>query len=69
MKKKQVSLSKKLTLGKSTVGALNVSQQELIAGGIPTTTVTFTRINCPTFLDTCATIPPGAQLCQFCATL
>ncbi|RBL90152.1 class I lanthipeptide [Chitinophaga flava] len=66
MKKKQVSLSKKLTLGKSTVGALNASQQEQIAGGIPTTTVT-SRINCPTVLDTCATIPVGSHLCQFCA--
>ncbi|WP_147243582.1 class I lanthipeptide [Chitinophaga flava] len=65
MKKKQVSLQKKLILGKSTVATLNASQQQLIAGGLPTVT---RILNCPSNADTCATIPPGGHACQICQT-
>lgn len=65
MKKKQVSLQKKLILGKSTVATLNANQQQQIAGGLPTIT---RIIDCPSNADTCATIPPGGHICQFCVT-
>lgn len=61
MKKKQVSLRKKLTLGKSTVAALTAHQQQLIAGGAATTTVV-----CQSRQLTCATRIRPTGPCQLC---
>ncbi|MBV8253000.1 MAG: class I lanthipeptide [Chitinophaga sp.] len=65
MKKKTISLEKKLTLNKETVAFLNDSQKNSLAGGLPTTTVLPTRL-CGTLVDTCSTIPPGQMLCIAC---
>ncbi|RBL90151.1 class I lanthipeptide [Chitinophaga flava] len=68
MKKKNVSLHKKLVLGKSTVAALNVSQQQMIAGGVTTVTVT-KLITCNSQGETCATAPVRTKPCELCNTL
>ncbi|MBV8253001.1 MAG: class I lanthipeptide [Chitinophaga sp.] len=65
MKKKTLSLEKKLTLNKEAVALLTVSQQQGIAGGLPTTTV-MSRLNCVTWQDTCETIPVGGASCVLC---
>ncbi|RAJ77417.1 hypothetical protein CLV59_107184 [Chitinophaga dinghuensis] len=65
MKKKKLSLEKKLTLNKEAVAFLNDAQQNMIAGGQPTTTVMSIR-TCPTVVDTCSTIPPGQMACVAC---
>ncbi|MBC9934218.1 class I lanthipeptide [Chitinophaga qingshengii] len=62
MKKKQIDLSKKLSLKKDAVAALNVQQQNQIAGGVPLTwwsacCVNTREVTCP---DGCVrTSQPG----------
>jgi hypothetical protein len=66
MKKKQLSLHKKLCLNKEIISELNAQQQILIAGGaLPPTRV----VACISgAAATCATIPPRMDHCVFCAT-
>ncbi len=65
MKKKKISLDKKLTLNKEAIALLTVSQQQGIAGGLPTTTIQSMK-NCITWQDTCETIPAGGASCVLC---
>ncbi|RAJ77420.1 hypothetical protein CLV59_107187 [Chitinophaga dinghuensis] len=64
MKKKKVSLEKKLTLKKEAVASLNAMQQSAIAGGAAFYTKQFTCT--VTYQDTCQTIPPGEFDCVIC---
>ncbi|MBV8253002.1 MAG: class I lanthipeptide [Chitinophaga sp.] len=63
MKKKKLSLDKKLTLNKEAVAFLNASQKEAVAGGIPPLTF---KITCITSQDTCETVPPMQPECIYC---
>ncbi|RAJ77419.1 hypothetical protein CLV59_107186 [Chitinophaga dinghuensis] len=63
MKKKKLSLEKKLALNKEAVAFLNASQKEALAGGIPPLTL---KITCITSQDTCETIPPNQMECIYC---
>jgi hypothetical protein len=63
MKKKKISLNKKLFLDKAVIASLNQRQQQLLAGGLRPKTMT-----CFTFLDTCETFPADAQICFACNT-
>ncbi|NML39892.1 hypothetical protein HHL17_22015 [Chitinophaga sp. G-6-1-13] len=61
MKKKKISIDRKLMLGKSPIASLNNTQQEMIAGGIPPT-----LIRCTSRAVTCATAPRPGQPCELC---
>ncbi|RAJ77421.1 hypothetical protein CLV59_107188 [Chitinophaga dinghuensis] len=63
MKKKKISLEKKLTLKKEAVASLNATQQQSIAGG-----AIFTRLlTCDVTREaSCETIPPGEYNCIVC---
>lgn len=65
MKKKNITIDRKLALGKSPIASLNNDQQQMIAGGIPTTRI----INCTSRAETCATAPSPTRPCQICETL
>ncbi|WP_212004894.1 class I lanthipeptide [Chitinophaga sp. HK235] len=63
MKKKKVSIERKLSFNKQTVAQLNDRQQQLIAGGLELTRLT----DCPTGQQrTCPTIPPAGMMCVRC---
>lgn len=65
MKKKQISLEKKLMLNKETIADLNAQQTELLAGGA----AKFTRpIECgvETNNETCVTFRPTRPFCEIC---
>ncbi|MGN7824238.1 class I lanthipeptide [Chitinophaga sp. 22536] len=64
MKKKKISINRKLMLGKSPVASLNNLQQEMVAGGMAATLI----VNCPSRVETCATAPSPTRPCQFCQT-
>ncbi|MBV8253003.1 MAG: class I lanthipeptide [Chitinophaga sp.] len=64
MKKKKVSLEKKLTLNKEAIASLNAAQQDVIAGGNAFYTRQFTCT--VTYQETCQTIPPGEMDCVIC---
>ncbi|SKA38009.1 hypothetical protein SAMN04488128_104377 [Chitinophaga eiseniae] len=64
MKKKNITIGKKLSFNKETIAALNVGQQQLIAGGA---TIVTKLVNCTTGLDeTCPTIPFTGHACIRC---
>ncbi|NML39895.1 hypothetical protein HHL17_22030 [Chitinophaga sp. G-6-1-13] len=65
MKKKAV-IGKKMSFNKTTVAQLNAQQQDQIAGGIPTTTATFTKICQETRYASCNTFPYTQEICVFC---
>ncbi|MBC9909521.1 class I lanthipeptide [Chitinophaga varians] len=62
MKKKKISIDRKLMLGKSPIASLNDNQQEMIVGGIPVTRL----VNCTSRLESCATAPSPTRPCQLC---
>ncbi|MBC9932860.1 class I lanthipeptide [Chitinophaga qingshengii] len=64
MKKKNIAINKRLSFNKETIAALNMHQQQLIAGGlIPVTQLP----RCTTGQDrTCPTIPDTAHNCVRC---
>ncbi|NML39886.1 hypothetical protein HHL17_21985 [Chitinophaga sp. G-6-1-13] len=67
MKKKNIAIGKKISLNKETIAALNMEQQQLIAGGAPTTTVQTRFTICNTGQDnTCPTIPNTGHQCVRC---
>ncbi|NML39889.1 hypothetical protein HHL17_22000 [Chitinophaga sp. G-6-1-13] len=62
MKKKKISIDRKMTLGKSFIASLNNNQQEIIAGGMRITQGV--TCNCPTR----DTSPGTTRPCVFCTT-
>ncbi|MCW3465562.1 class I lanthipeptide [Chitinophaga nivalis] len=68
MKRKQISLNKKLFLGKVRIAELNNAQQLILQGGIPPLTkgVGCFSAECTTIGTTCATKRPGGNLCIHC---
>jgi hypothetical protein len=62
MKKKTISINKKLMLGKSPIASLNENQQGMIAGGMAITQV----FNCTSRAITCATAPRPGRPCELC---
>lgn len=67
MKKKNIVIGKKLSFNKETIAALNMEQQQRIAGGV-TTIITETKFTaCNTGLEkTCPTIPYTGHQCVRC---
>ncbi|MGN7824243.1 hypothetical protein HGH92_25725 [Chitinophaga varians] len=67
MKKKNIVIGKKLSFNKETIAALNMEQQQLIAGGAATTICPTRPAICNTGLDkTCPTIPDTGHQCVRC---
>jgi hypothetical protein len=64
MRKRKISLEKKLSLNKETIAALNAQQQAVIAGGLPPRTLWSDCLN--TKSETCVTIPPNQNACIAC---
>ncbi|NSL90913.1 hypothetical protein ECE50_029080 [Chitinophaga sp. Mgbs1] len=62
MKKRKISIERKLSFNKATIASLNPAQQHHIEGGAP---ITF-QINCQTRQVTCQTIPYTERLCRPC---
>ncbi|NIG54999.1 class I lanthipeptide [Chitinophaga sp. Cy-1792] len=63
MRKRKLSLEKKLSLNKETVTTLTASNQQQLAGGKALTLLP----NCAyTAAETCVTIPPGQMYCIAC---
>lgn len=69
MKKKKVSLQRKLELNKETIASLNAAHQSAVVGGLPPLTRDVRCIITNDGSDTCATIPPGQINCVFCQTI
>ena len=62
MKKKKISIDRKLMLGKSPIASLNDNQQEMVVGGVLATKL----VNCLSRLESCATAPSPTRPCQLC---
>ena len=65
MKKKTV-IGKKMSFNKTTIAQLSTQQQNQIAGGIPTTTATYSKICQETRYESCNTFPYTQEICVFC---
>ncbi|SKA37981.1 hypothetical protein SAMN04488128_104372 [Chitinophaga eiseniae] len=64
--KKKTTIGKKMSFNKTTIAQLNPQQQAEIAGGIPTTTITISKVCKETRYETCNTFPYTQEICVFC---
>lgn len=64
--KKKTTIGKKMSFNKTTIAQLNPQQQAEIAGGIPTTTITLSKVCKETHYETCNTFPYTQEICVFC---
>ncbi|MCW3465555.1 class I lanthipeptide [Chitinophaga nivalis] len=62
MKKKQITLDKKLFLSKAAIASLSSTHQLSVEGGVNVSGA----IRCFTRDLTCATVRPGERLCRMC---
>ncbi|WP_212005512.1 class I lanthipeptide [Chitinophaga sp. HK235] len=58
MRKKKISLDKKLSLNKSTIVTLNAQQQAVVEGGAIPVTRFITCLSCGETCDICVTLTP-----------